>query len=44
MIGTIGTSGSGADFIMSSTTISTSFQYRVVNLQLSIPTPWTYTY
>ena len=43
MIGTVGATGSGADFIMSSTTISTSYQYRVLNLQIQLPTlPWTF--
>jgi hypothetical protein len=42
VIGTIGTSGSGADFIMASTSIVTGTQYRLVNLQVQLPNPWVF--
>ena len=42
IIGSIGITGSGADFIMSSTSIVTGVQYRVINIEMSIPNPWTF--
>jgi hypothetical protein len=42
IIGTVGTTGSGADLEMVSTTIVSGEQYRIMNLRLQFPTSWTY--
>lgn len=42
IIGTVGAPGSGADLIMASTSVVAGQPYRIINLQLSIPTTWNY--
>lgn len=42
IIGSVGTTGSGADLIIPTTTITSGEQYRVLNLRLQFPTSWTY--
>lgn len=40
--GTVGTTGSGADLEMTSTTIVQGTQYRILNLRLQFPNSWVY--
>jgi type II secretory pathway pseudopilin PulG len=42
IVGTIGTTGSGADLTLDSTTILSGAWYRVYNLKFTIPTTYTY--
>ncbi len=43
IVGTVGTSGSGADLEMSTTNIVSGSNYRIQNLRISFPSTWTYT-
>lgn len=42
IIGTVGTTGSGADMTLSDVNIVSGTQYRIYNFRLAIPTSWTY--
>ena len=42
IIGTVGLSGSGADLIMANTTVAAGSTYRIINLQLQLPTTWNF--
>jgi len=42
IIGSVGTTGSGADLEIPNTTITASEAYRVMNLRLQFPTSWIY--